>query len=209
MAADQGFALHALSFAYGQRHDIELASAQSVANALGVKRHVVQTIDLRIFGGSALTDDIDVPTDRVNSDHIPITYVPARNTIFLAHALAYAETIGAFDIFIGVGAVDYSGYPDCRPVFIEKFEQLANVATAAAVTGEGRYTIHAPLLHLSKADVIREGVRLGVDYGATHSCYAPSADGGACARCESCQLRAKGFRDAGVPDPTRYASKET
>jgi len=207
IARERGFELYALSFVYGQRHEIEIAAAKRVAAALGVKRHVVQTIDLRAFGGSALTDDIAVPLEREmqqTADEIPVTYVPARNTVFLALALAYAETVGAFDIFIGANAVDYSGYPDCRPEFIEKFQELANVATAAAVEGKGRFTIHAPLISMTKAEIICEGVRLGIDYGLTHSCYAPAPGGSACGRCDSCRLRAKGFAEAGVPDPTRY-----
>ncbi|MEE9294499.1 MAG: 7-cyano-7-deazaguanine synthase QueC [Phycisphaerae bacterium] len=208
LAAEQGFALYALSFAYGQRHGIELVAARGVAEALNVKRHVLQSVDLRVFGGSALTDEIDVPMDRDDdrmAAEIPITYVPARNTIFLAHALAFAETIGAFDIFIGANVVDYSGYPDCRPEFIAKFQELANLATSAAVEGQGRFRVHAPLIEMSKADIIREGVRLGLDYGLTHSCYAPTAEGLACGRCDSCLLRKKGFDEAGVSDPTRYA----
>ncbi len=208
VAAERGFGLLALTFAYGQRHAVELAAAKRVAEALGVERHVIQTIDLRAYGGSALTDDIDVPVERsveAMSDQIPVTYVPARNTIFLAHALAYAEASGAFDIFIGANAVDYSGYPDCRPAFIAKFEELANLATAAAAEGRGRFRVHAPLIRMSKADIIREGVRLGIDYGLTHSCYAPTPAGLACGRCDSCLLRKKGFSEAGVADPTRYA----
>lgn len=208
IAAKQGFDLYALSFAYGQRHQLELEAASRLANLFHVKQHITQTIDLRTFGGSALTDDIGVPLDR-NVERtpkgIPVTYVPARNTIFLAFALAYAETVSAFDVFIGANAVDYSGYPDCRPAFIEKFEELANLATAAAVEGRGRFRIHAPLIHMTKADIIREGIRLGVDYRLTHSCYAPSRAGLACGRCDSCRLRARGFAEAGVPDPTRYA----
>lgn len=207
LAAEQGFSLYALSFSYGQRHQVELVAARRVAESLRVQRHVIQTIDLRVFGGSALTDDIDVPLDRSVEEmgaDVPVTYVPARNTIFLAHALAYAETVGAFDIFIGVNAIDYSGYPDCRPAFIEKFQELANLATAAAVRGQDAFTIHAPLVRMSKADIIRQGVRLGLDHGMTHSCYAPATDGSACGRCDSCLLRAKGFKEANLPDPTRY-----
>ena len=208
LAAERGFALHALSFAYGQRHAIELEAARRVATALGVCKHVIQTIDLRVYGGSALTGAIEVPLDRDPQSlppGIPATYVPARNTIFLAHALAYAETLGAFDIFFGANAIDYSGYPDCRPAFVRKFEELANLATSAAVEGKGRFTIHAPLIQMSKADIIREGVRLGLDFSITHSCYTPASDGAACGRCDSCILRTKGFKEAGVPDPTRYA----
>ncbi len=208
VAIDRGFSLHALTIQYGQRHDVELKAAERVARALKIERHIVQAIDLRVFGGSALTDDLDVPLDRdenVVPGDIPITYVPARNTIFLAHALAFAETVGAFDIFIGANAVDYSGYPDCRPEFIAKFEELANLATAAAVRGQGRFRVHAPLLELPKADIIREGVRLGVDFGLTHSCYAPNSQGLACGRCDSCIIRRKGFAAADITDPTRYA----
>ena len=208
IAAEQGFVLHALSFGYGQRHAIELVAARRVAKSLGVKQHVLQTIDLRSFGGSALTDEIDVPVDRDDESmaaEIPVTYVPARNTIFLAHALAFAETVGAFDIFIGVNAVDYSGYPDCRPEFIAKFEELANLATSAAIEGKGRFRVRAPLMEMSKAEIIAEGIRFGVDYSLTHSCYGPTGDGLACGRCDSCLLRKKGFAEAGVPDPTQYA----
>lgn len=207
VARERGFAIHALSFAYGQRHEIELAAAKRVADSIGVERHLVQTIDLRIYGGSALTDDVDVPVGRdeaAMSDEIPVTYVPARNTIFLSHALGYAEVIGAFDLFIGANAVDYSGYPDCRPAFVEQFERLANVATAAAVEGRGTFRVHAPLMQMTKAEIIREGVRLGVDYSLTHSCYAPTDEGLACGGCDSCVLRRNGFKAAGVADPTRY-----
>lgn len=208
MAIEEGFALHALSFRYGQRHEAELAAAVRVADALRIEHHVIQTIDLRVFGGSALTDDIDVPVNGTADEMeagIPVTYVPARNTIFLACALGFAETINAFDIFIGANAVDYSGYPDCRPAFIKKFEELANLATAAAIEGRGRFSIHAPLIQLTKAEIVREGTRLGVDYGITHSCYAPTTKELACGRCDSCRLRAKGFREAGIADPTTYA----
>jgi 7-cyano-7-deazaguanine synthase len=207
LAAEQGFSLYALSFAYGQRHHIELEAARRVAKSFGVRQHITQNIDLTTYGGSALTDQIDVPLDRdpTAPADIPVTYVPARNTIFLAHALAYAETLASFDIFIGANAVDYSGYPDCRPAFIEKFQELANLATAAGVDGRGSFTIHAPLIHMSKVEIIRTGITLGIDYSITHSCYAPTPDGAACGRCDSCTLRANGFKDAGVPDPTRYA----
>jgi 7-cyano-7-deazaguanine synthase len=207
VARDQGFAVIALTFSYGQRHAVELDAARSVGRAIGVTRHVVQEIDLRVYGGSALTDDVAVPIDRDDNKmatEIPVTYVPARNTIFLAHALALAEVCESTDIFIGANAVDYSGYPDCRPEFIAKFEELANLATVAAVQGSGRTRIHAPLIDLSKADILREGTKLGVDYAMTHSCYAPSADGSACGRCDSCVLRRNGFREAGLSDPTRY-----
>lgn len=209
VAAERGFVLYAITFDYGQRHALEVASAERIAVTLHVKRHVIQTIDLRAFGGSALTDDIDVPMNRPVeqlADEIPVTYVPARNTIFLAHALALAETVAAFDIFIGANAVDYSGYPDCRPEFIHKFQELANLATSAAVRGKGRFVIHAPLIRMTKADIIREAMRLGIDLSATHSCYAPSPEGFACGQCDSCLLRIKGFREAQVTDPTRYAN---
>ena len=207
VARRQGFACHALSIAYGQRHAIELAAARRVASALGVAEHREMHLDLRALGGSALTADVAVPVDRTEGEMaggIPVTYVPARNTIFLALALAYAEVIGAFDLFIGVNAVDYSGYPDCRPEFIEAFRTVANLATKAGVEG-GHFAIHTPLIDLSKADIIRLGASLGVDFGLTHSCYAPTADGAACGRCDSCRIRAAGFVAAGVPDPTRYA----
>ncbi len=205
IARERGFELHALSFDYGQRHRIELRAARRVAEAVGAQ-HSIISFDLRQFGGSALTSDIDVPKDRTHNqiaEGIPITYVPARNTIFLSFALGLAEVIGSFDIFIGVNALDYSGYPDCRPEFIRAFESLSNVATKAAMGGR-RYTIHAPLIQLTKAEIIHEGTRLGVDYSVTTSCYDPSADGLACGRCDSCQLRRKGFAEAGLPDPTRY-----
>lgn len=198
LAREQGYEVYALSFRYGQRHSHELAAAKSVAAALGAKEHKIADIDLRLFGGSALTDDIAVPKDRSDSEiasGVPITYVPARNTIFLSFALAWAEVLGAWDIFIGVNAVDYSGYPDCRPEFIAAFEYMANLATAAV--GEGRtFAIHTPLINLSKAEIIREGLRLGVDYDMTLSCYDPSDDGKACGHCDSCRLREKGFREA-------------
>lgn len=207
IAKDMGFACHALSFDYGQRHRFELEAAGSVARAMGAVDHRVVKLDLSASGGfghSALTDEIEVPKDRPEMDDIPVTYVPARNTIFLSIALGYAEVIGAFDIFIGVNAVDYSGYPDCRPEFVQAFERLANLATAAGDKG-GHFSIHAPLVKLTKADIISKGVELGVDYSQTHSCYDPTADGAACGHCDSCRLRAAGFDVAGVPDPTRYA----
>lgn len=210
MARAQGFALYAISFQYGQRHSIEIRAAADVARSLEVAAHVVQNIDLRLFGGSALTDAVDVPkSSSVNEipAGIPVTYVPARNTIFLALALAYAEVVGAGDIFIGVNAVDYSGYPDCRPEFVAAFERLANLATRAAVEGTA-IRIHAPLIAMSKADIIREGVRLGVDYALTHSCYDPAEEGRACGFCDSCLLRRQGFHDADVPDPTTYISSD-
>ena len=205
LAREQGFALHVLSFDYGQRHAQELAAAQRIADSLEVREHVLQTIDLRAFGGSALTDDIEVPKDRpdIGGTAIPVTYVPARNTIFLSFALAFAETRGADDIFIGVNALDYSGYPDCRPEYLAKFQELARLATRAGVEGRA-IAIHAPLVEMSKAEIIRVGSRLGVDYSLTTSCYDPGSDGLACGRCDSCVLRMKGFAEAGVADPTRY-----
>jgi 7-cyano-7-deazaguanine synthase len=206
MARARGFTPVCLAVAYGQRHAVELERAQRVADAMGCPLRVVH-VDLRAVGGSALTADIPVPKDRpaeALSHGIPITYVPARNTLFLSLALGLAEVEGATDIFIGVNAVDYSGYPDCRPEFIHAFEQLANLATRAGVEGQ-RFTIHAPLSGLTKADIIREGTRLGVDYGITHSCYDPDPQGRACGHCDSCVLRRRGFEEAGVPDPTLYA----
>jgi 7-cyano-7-deazaguanine synthase len=207
-AHGDGFQCHALTIAYGQRHAVELDAARLVAAALGAVEHRVFSLDLRAFGGSALTADLDVPRDR-NAEEmtsgVPITYVPARNTIFLSLALAWAETLGAFDLYIGVNAVDYSGYPDCRPEFTFAFEQLANLATKAGVEKQGRFHIHTPLIHLSKAEIIRLGLTLGVDFGLTHSCYDPAPDGAACGRCDSCRIRRDGFIAAGVPDPTRYA----
>jgi 7-cyano-7-deazaguanine synthase len=207
VARRDGFLCHALTIAYGQRHAAELEAARRVAAALGaVERRVVE-LDLRAFGGSALTADIPVPQDRsaeAMSAGIPITYVPARNTVFLALALAWAEVLGSFDIYMGVNVLDYSGYPDCRPEFIAAFEQLANLATKAGVENKGRFRIHTPLIRLSKADIIRLGVSLGVDYGLTHSCYDPAPNGAACGRCDSCRLRRAGFETAGMPDPTRY-----
>ena len=212
VARRDGFRCHALSIAYGQRHSVELDAAGRVAQALGAVEHRVIAIDLRSVGGSALTDDIAVPKDRSVPEMagaIPITYVPARNTVFLGLALGYAEVLDSFDIFIGVNAVDYSGYPDCRPEFIAAFEELAIRATRAGVEGRGRFHIHAPLVHLSKADIIRLGHSLGVDYSLTHSCYDPAPDGAACGRCDSCLLRRDGFAAAGLPDPTRYADRKT
>jgi 7-cyano-7-deazaguanine synthase len=206
IAKDRGFVPFALSFRYGQRHVIELQAARRVAEALGVGRHVVADIDLRVFGGSALTADIDVPKhDNAAelTDEIPSTYVPARNTIFLSFALAYAETVGAQDIFIGVNALDYSGYPDCRPEYIAAFEAMANLATKAGVGGSS-LKIHAPLLEMTKADIVRTGSALGVDYRLTSSCYDPNALGEPCGRCDSCLLRLKGFEEAGQSDPLVY-----
>jgi 7-cyano-7-deazaguanine synthase len=206
LARERGHAVHALSVRFGQRHTSELEAAARVAQALGAVAHKTVVVDLRSFGGSALTDDIAVPEDgdgHVIGADIPVTYVPARNTIMLSLALGWAEVLGSADLFCGVNAVDYSGYPDCRPAFIEAFEQLANVATKAGVEGAG-FRVHAPLLHLSKADIVREGLRLGVDFALTVSCYQADADGRACGHCDACRLRADGFAAAGVPDPTRY-----
>jgi 7-cyano-7-deazaguanine synthase len=207
VAKSRGFTVHALSVDYGQRHRVELARAAGVARALGATDHRTVTLDLRAIGGSALTADIAVPKDRSANDMghgVPVTYVPARNTILLGVALGYAETVGAFDIFIGANVLDYSGYPDCRPAFLEAFENLANLATKAGTEGTGRFRVHAPLLKMTKAEIIREGVRLGVDFGLTLSCYDPDTEGRACGHCDSCQLRKKGFAEAGVPDPTIY-----
>jgi 7-cyano-7-deazaguanine synthase len=204
IARTEGYEPYALSFRYGQRHSIELEAARRVAASEGVARHVIADIDLRVFGGSALTDDIDVPRhDSAEDlgDGIPITYVPARNTVFLSFALAWAETIGASDVFIGVNALDYSGYPDCRPEYIAAFEQMANLATRAGVEGRQHLKIHAPLIELTKAQIIERGLALGVDYGLTHSCYDPDPDGRACGRCDSCLLRGRGFAQLGLDDP--------
>jgi 7-cyano-7-deazaguanine synthase len=208
IAIAEGFEVYSLSFDYGQRHKIEIDAARRVAKALGVKAHRVAKIDNDIFPGSALTYDLDVPKARSESeigDGIPVTYVPARNTIFLSHALAWAEVIGASDIFIGVNALDYSGYPDCRPEFIDAFEKMANLATKAGVKG-ARFHIHAPLINMSKAQIVRKAQELHVDLARTHSCYDPAPDGRACGQCDSCQLRRKGFREAGVTDPIEYAT---
>ena len=204
IARDEGLACYALSFDYGQRHRVELVAAANVAKAFGVIDHRIANIDLRAFGGSALTDDIDVPKDRppdVMNEGIPITYVPARNTIFLSFALAYAEVLSATDIFIGVNAIDYSGYPDCRPQYIEAFETMANLATKMGVEGQ-RITIHTPLIDLTKAQIIKRGIALGVDYSRTFSCYDPQSDDRPCGHCDSCLLRAEGFRQAGTVDPS-------
>ncbi|WP_329742475.1 7-cyano-7-deazaguanine synthase QueC [Dyella sp. A6] len=203
LAREQGFQVHALSVAYGQRHESELAASERVSTMLGAVEHKVVHVDLRSIGGSALTADIDVPLDAAGSNAIPVTYVPARNTIMLSIALGWAEVLGSADIWCGVNAVDYSGYPDCRPAFIEAFEQLANVATKAGVEGAG-IRIHAPLMAMGKADIAREGLRLGVDFAQTVSCYKADAEGRACGHCDACLLRAQGFREAGLPDPTRY-----
>src|SRR5881409_973895 len=209
IAITEGYEAYALSFDYGQRHQIETKAARSVANSLGAKEHRVAKIDLRVFGGSALTDEIEVPKQRSETEiarGIPVTYVPARNTIFLAYALAWAEVIPANNIVLGVNAIDYSGYPDCRPEFIEAFEQLANLATKAGVEGR-RFQIHTPLIKLSKAEIIRKAVELSVDLSLTHSCYDPSPEGLACGACDSCLLRLKGFREAGIKDPIRYVKE--
>lgn len=206
IARQQGFDCHTIAFDYGQRHRCELAAAERVSIQLGASRHIVVPIDLRAFGGSALTSDSSVPKNRTDHEMqagIPITYVPARNTVFLALGMAWAETLDATDLFIGVNAVDYSGYPDCRPEFVQAFTALANLATKSGVEGRP-WTVHAPLISLTKADIIRQGTALGVDYGLTHSCYDPDAAGRACGRCDSCQLRLKGFADAGLVDPVCY-----
>jgi 7-cyano-7-deazaguanine synthase len=206
MVRSRGFACHAISFDYGQRHGVELAAARRIARQLGAADHRTIQLDLRAIGGSALTDDLAVPKDRAPlemAETIPVTYVPARNLIFLSLAAAYAEVIGARDLFIGANSVDYSGYPDCRPAFLRSFQETVNLATKAGTEGD-RFVIHAPLSSLSKAQIIRKGIELGVDYSITHSCYDP-VDGAACGRCDSCLLRRRGFQEAGVPDPTRYA----
>jgi 7-cyano-7-deazaguanine synthase len=208
VARSEGFALYALTFRYGQRHDVEIEAARRVAAALGVAQHVVVQIDLRLFGGSALTDDdIAVPRDRdldQMGESIPVTYVPARNTIFLSYVLAWAEVLGANDIFIGVNALDYSGYPDCRPEYIAAYERMANLATKAAVEGRQRLTIHTPLITLTKRQIIQKGLELGVDYALTRTCYDPSPQGEACGHCDACLLRLKGFSDMGIEDPAPY-----
>ena len=202
LAREAGFEVLALTVDYHQRHRVELDAARRIAGELAA-RHIVLPLDLRAFGGSALTDHIAVPKGAMGTD-IPVTYVPARNTVFLSVALAWAEAAGARDLFVGVNALDFSGYPDCRPEFVAAFEALANRATKAGVEGD-RFTVHAPLLHMTKADIAREAARLGLDAGISHSCYDPAPDGGACGECDACQLRAKGFAEAGLPDPTRYA----
>jgi 7-cyano-7-deazaguanine synthase len=209
IARSEGYQCHALSFRYGQRHAFELEAARRVTKALGAAQHVVANIDLRQFGGSALTSDIEVPKGRSVADmaaDIPVTYVPARNTVFLSFALAWAEVLGSSDIFIGVNALDYSGYPDCRPEYIEAYERMASLATKAGVEGRQRLKIHTPLIHLTKAQIIRRGLALGVDYGLTSSCYDPSPSGVPCGCCDSCQLRLKGFTELGLSDPVRPAA---
>ena len=208
IAGSEGFRLFALTFGYGQRHQREIEAARKLADSLGAVEHRIINIDLTAFGGSALTDpNIKVPKDRASlgsPNQIPSTYVPARNTIFLSYALAWAEVLGAFDIFIGANTTDYSGYPDCRPEFITAFEKTANLATAAAVEGKGRYHIHAPIINMTKAEIILTGTKLGVDYSLTHSCYDPDERGRSCGRCDSCRLRLKGFAEAGLKDPIEY-----
>ncbi|HXG92255.1 MAG TPA: 7-cyano-7-deazaguanine synthase QueC [Blastocatellia bacterium] len=208
VAVSEGYDVYAMSFRYGQRHSVELESARRVAEAFKVEKHLIVDIDLRAIGGSALTDEIDVPKERSSSEMasgIPVTYVPARNTIFLSFALAWAETLEAQDIFIGVNALDYSGYPDCRPEYIEAFERMANLATKAGVEGRLKLKVHTPLIAMTKAEIIKTGLRLGVDYSLTHSCYDPTAEGLACGKCDSCLLRLKGFIEAGASDPLNYA----
>ena len=207
IAAGKGFQVNALSFDYGQRHRWELEAARRVADSLGIANHRIAKIDLRVFGGSALTSEIDVPKGRTSNEMshgIPITYVPARNTIFLSFALAWAEVLGAQDIFLGVNALDYSGYPDCRPEFIAAYESMANLATKAGVEGRQKLTIHVPLIQLTKAQIIQRGLELGVDYSLTSSCYDPDENGAPCGQCDSCLLRQKGFRENGMQDPLRY-----
>jgi 7-cyano-7-deazaguanine synthase len=207
MARVDGFTPYAMSFSYGQRHSVELELARQNARPMGAVDHLVVEFDYRQVGGSALTDDLAVPKEGVGTD-IPATYVPARNTIFLSFALGWAEVLGAFDIYIGVNALDYSGYPDCRPEYIAAFQTMANLATRAGVEGHGRFVIHTPLIAMSKGEIIRQGLALGVDYGRTHSCYDPTPQGVACGLCDSCRLRLKGFAEAGVKDPLRYAIRE-
>jgi 7-cyano-7-deazaguanine synthase len=207
IALHEGFDVHALSVRYGQRHAVELEAARRVAERLGIRQHVIVDLDLRAFGGSALTADVSVPKDTPLAEigaRIPATYVPARNTIFLSLALAWAETLGARDIFFGANALDYSGYPDCRPEYLEAYARMADLATRAGVEEGVRLRIHAPLLRLTKAEIVTRGVALGLDYGITSSCYDPAGDGAACGRCEACLLRLKGFAEAGLPDPARY-----
>jgi 7-cyano-7-deazaguanine synthase len=209
IAKARGFAPYALTVRYGQRHAVELEAARRVAAALGAAEHKIVDIDLRAIGGSALTADIPVPKHRSDADigrGIPVTYVPARNTIFLALALAWAEVLGAWDVFLGINALDYSGYPDCRPEFVEAFERLANLATRAGAQGLRRFTVHTPLLRLSKKEILRTGLDLGVDYGLTISCYDPDERGAACGACDACRLRLKGFAELGLEDPARYAA---
>lgn len=208
IAIDSGFLPYALSFRYGQRHEFELDSAKAVSKSMGVEKHIILDIDLRAFGGSALTDDIEVPKDRDETNitnEIPVTYVPARNTIFLSFGLAYAETLGANDIFIGVNALDYSGYPDCRPEYIASFQHMANLATKVGVEEKSDTNIHTPLIDLTKSDIIKAGLNLNVDYGLTHSCYDPEQNGYSCGHCDACQLRIRGFEKVGLSDPIKYS----
>ena len=208
IAIDSGFLPYALSFRYGQRHEFELDSAKAVSKSMGVEEHIILDIDLRAFGGSALTDDIEVPKDRDETNiknEIPVTYVPARNTIFLSFGLAYAETLRANDIFIGVNALDYSGYPDCRPEYIASFQHMANLATKAGVEEKSDTNIHTPLIDLTKSDIIKAGLNLNVDYGLTHSCYDPEQNGYSCGHCDACQLRIRGFEKIGLSDPIKYS----
>jgi len=207
IAREQGFDPYTISFSYGQRHRQELEVAKRNARPMGALDHMLVEFDLRKMGGSALTSDLAVPKGGVEDNEIPVTYVPARNTIFLSFALGWAEVLGSFDIFIGVNALDYSGYPDCRPEFIQAYETMANLATKAGVEGSGRMRIHTPLISLTKAEIIRKGLSLGVDYALTHSCYDPAVDGAACGLCDSCRLRLKGFAEAGVADPVRYVER--
>ena len=207
IAQNSGFKLFGLTFRYGQRHKYEIAAAQKIAQAYNLADHKITEIDLRTFGGSALTDDLDVPKDRNNGtmdESIPITYVPARNTIFLSFALAWAEVLGANDIFLGVNSMDYSGYPDCRPEYIQSFENMANLATKAGVEGKQSIKIQTPLINMTKKEIIKKGLKLGVDYSLTHSCYDPENDGISCGRCDACQIRLRGFQEAGIPDPIKY-----
>ena len=209
IAKSQGYSPYALSFAYGQRHDRELESAKRVGESLGVVQHLILNLDLRLIGGSALTADIPLPkgrSPRAIGEGIPVTYVPARNTIFLAHALSWAEVIGAEDLFFGANVLDYSGYPDCRPEYLDAFERMANLATKAGVEGSSRFKIHAPLIEMTKAEIIRTGHALGIDFALTWSCYEPTRDGRACGLCDSCVLRRKGFTEAGLPDPLPYSA---
>ncbi|MDW7645179.1 MAG: 7-cyano-7-deazaguanine synthase QueC [Desulfuromonadales bacterium] len=208
IARAEGFVPYAISFAYGQRHSIELSKAMKYAKEAGAEDHHLVEFDLRRIGGSALTADMEVPKEGVEEGSIPVTYVPARNTIFLSFALGWAEVLGAFDIYIGVNALDYSGYPDCRPEYIAAFETLANLATREGVEGRGRYRIHAPLMTLTKGEIIRRGLELGVDYGLTHSCYDPTPEGLSCGACDSCRLRLKGFAEAGIKDPIDYVRQQ-
>ena len=207
----EGYEIYSLSFRYGQRHAQEIAAAQRVAQVYEAKKHMIIDIGLGSIGGSALTDDVDVPKARTQEEirkGVPVTYVPARNTIFLSYALAWAEVVGSWDIFIGVNAIDYSGYPDCRPEYIEAFQQMANLATKAAVEGKRSVRIRAPFINMSKPEIIKKGIQLGVDYGITHSCYDPGPGGRACGECDSCLIRRKGFQDAGIQDPIGYVTSD-